>query len=173
MDYNSNPQLYHDTGPPCGGGHPPRRIPTAAQLRRYVCLRWPNGRSRRTFLPTPKKPCSAPTAATTAWCITCWTLWTRIGICTVGVNMGFGGLIYGASEMKKQADVDGKPFCLDHGRPLRRPGPPGAGSPRPPRKRAALSGCWMPLRATLPRSCQPGKGVPASVRSACWPRRKP
>ena len=31
-------------------------------------------------------------------------------ICTVGVNMGFGGLIYGASEMKKQADVDGKPF---------------------------------------------------------------
>ena len=31
-------------------------------------------------------------------------------LCTVGVNMGFGGLIYGASEMKKQADVDGKPF---------------------------------------------------------------
>lgn len=29
-------------------------------------------------------------------------------ICTVGVNMGFGGLIYGASEMKKQADADGK-----------------------------------------------------------------
>ena len=25
-------------------------------------------------------------------------------ICTVGVNMGFGGLIYGASELKKQAD---------------------------------------------------------------------
>ena len=32
-------------------------------------------------------------------------------ICTVGVNMGFGGLIYGASEMKKQADVDGKPIA--------------------------------------------------------------
>ena len=31
-------------------------------------------------------------------------------ICTVGVNMGFGGLIYGASEMKKQSDTDGKPF---------------------------------------------------------------
>lgn len=32
-------------------------------------------------------------------------------ICTVGVNMGFGGLIYGASEMKKQADADGKPIA--------------------------------------------------------------
>ena len=32
-------------------------------------------------------------------------------ICTVGVNMGFGGLIYGASEMKKQADIDGKPIA--------------------------------------------------------------
>ena len=32
-------------------------------------------------------------------------------ICTVGVNMGFGGLIYGASEQKKQADVDGKPIA--------------------------------------------------------------
>ena len=31
-------------------------------------------------------------------------------LCTVGVNMGFGGLIYGASEMKKQADVDGQLF---------------------------------------------------------------
>lgn len=31
-------------------------------------------------------------------------------LCTVGVNMGFGGLIYGASEMKKRADEDGKPF---------------------------------------------------------------
>lgn len=31
-------------------------------------------------------------------------------ICTVGVNMGFGGLIYGASVMKKQADEDGMPF---------------------------------------------------------------
>ena len=29
-------------------------------------------------------------------------------ICTVGVNMGFGGLIYGASQMKKQSDIDGK-----------------------------------------------------------------
>lgn len=31
-------------------------------------------------------------------------------LCTVGVNMGFGGLIYGASEMKKKADVDGQDF---------------------------------------------------------------
>ena len=31
-------------------------------------------------------------------------------LCTVGVNMGFGGLIYGASEMKKQADADGQDF---------------------------------------------------------------
>ena len=31
-------------------------------------------------------------------------------LCTVGVNMGFGGLVYGASEMKKQADVDGQLF---------------------------------------------------------------
>ena len=30
-------------------------------------------------------------------------------ICTVGVNMGFGGLIYGASELKKKADADGQP----------------------------------------------------------------
>ena len=32
-------------------------------------------------------------------------------ICTVGVNMGFGGLIYGASELKKQADADGQPIA--------------------------------------------------------------
>lgn len=32
-------------------------------------------------------------------------------LCTVGVNMGFGGLIYGASEMKKQADEDSQPFA--------------------------------------------------------------
>ncbi len=31
-------------------------------------------------------------------------------ICTVGVNLGFGGLIYGASKMKVQADTDRKPF---------------------------------------------------------------
>lgn len=30
-------------------------------------------------------------------------------ICTVGVNMGFCGLIYGASELKKKADADGQP----------------------------------------------------------------
>ena len=32
-------------------------------------------------------------------------------ICTVGVNMGFGGLIYGASELKKQADLEGQPIA--------------------------------------------------------------
>ena len=32
-------------------------------------------------------------------------------ICTVGVNMGFCGLIYGASELKKKADVDGQPIA--------------------------------------------------------------
>lgn len=31
-------------------------------------------------------------------------------ICTVGVNLGFGGLIYGASKMKVQADADHAPF---------------------------------------------------------------
>ena len=31
-------------------------------------------------------------------------------ICTVGVNMGFGGLIYGASELKKQADLEVSPL---------------------------------------------------------------
>lgn len=31
-------------------------------------------------------------------------------ICTVGVNLGFGGLIYGASKMKVQADADRTPF---------------------------------------------------------------
>lgn len=41
-------------------------------------------------------------------------------ICTVGVNMGFGGLIYGASEMKKQADVDGKPIAWITAARLRR-----------------------------------------------------
>ena len=31
-------------------------------------------------------------------------------ICTVGVNLGFSGLIYGASKMKVQADADHAPF---------------------------------------------------------------
>lgn len=31
-------------------------------------------------------------------------------ICTVGVNMGFSGLIYGAGQMKQRSEQDGKPF---------------------------------------------------------------
>lgn len=31
-------------------------------------------------------------------------------ICTVGVNLGFSGLIYGASRMKQQSEEDGEPF---------------------------------------------------------------
>ena len=60
-------------------------------------------------------------------------------ICTVGVNMGFGGLIYGASELKKQADLEGQPIawitaarCGDERLSELVPRPPGT---------AALSGC--------------------------------
>ena len=84
-------------------------------------------------------------------------------LCTVGVNMGFGGLIYGASEMKKQADVDGKPFSWITAAHCGDPALPAL---------VALSGCWMPLRATLPRLPAWQRRSP-SVRSACWPRRKP
>ena len=54
-------------------------------------------------------------------------------ICTVGVNMGFGGLIYGASELKKQADLEG---------PLRRRAPERAGAKgRQARQLCLAAGC--------------------------------
>ena len=85
-------------------------------------------------------------------------------LCTVGVNMGFGGLIYGASEMKKQADVDGKPFSwITAAR---------CGDPALPALVAALSGCWMLPNVTPPRLSAWRKRSP-SAPSACWPRRKP
>lgn len=87
-------------------------------------------------------------------------------ICTVGVNMGFGGLIYGASEMKKQADADGKPIawitaarCGDER--LADMVPKAA-------KKAASSGYWMPQPTTL---CRPYRLLRPTRRvlSACWP----
>ena len=77
----------------------------------WICVQhWPKSRSRRTF-------CYAQHALQrTDSCY--YSLIHRLldtvdedRICTVGVNMGFGGLIYGASEMKKQADADGKPIA--------------------------------------------------------------
>ena len=92
-------------------------------------------------------------------------------LCTVGVNMGFGGLIYGASEMKKQADVDGKPFSWITAAHCGDPALPALVAAAE-KKGGFLSGCWMPLRATLPRLPAWQRRSP-SVRSACWPRRKP
>ena len=40
-------------------------------------------------------------------------------ICTVGVNMGFGGLIYGASEQKKAGGRRRQADRVGHRRPLR------------------------------------------------------
>ena len=76
-------------------------------------------------------------------------------ICTVGVNMGFGGLIYGASELKKQADLEGQPIawitaarCGDE-------------------RLSELSGCWMRRTPTPRRSCcwlRPTRRAPL----VCW-----
>lgn len=63
-------------------------------------------------------------------------------LCTVGVNMGFGGLIYGARRDEEAGRCGWKALFLDHGRPLRRPGPPGAGSSRREKGQLCLgAGC--------------------------------
>ncbi len=86
-------------------------------------------------------------------------------ICTVGVNMGFGGLIYGASELKKQADLEGQPIawitaarCGDERLSELVPKAAGHGS---------FSGCWMRRTPTPRRSCcwlRPTSRAP----SVCW-----
>ena len=62
-------------------------------------------------------------------------------ICTVGVNMGFGGLIYGASELKKQADLEGQPIAWITAA-LRRRAPERAGAQgRQARQLCLAAGC--------------------------------
>lgn len=84
-------------------------FPTAAQLRRYVFFAGQTAAAEGLFCLRPK----ALQRTDSCYYSLVHNLLDTVDedrLCTVGVNMGFGGLIYGASEMKKQADVDGKPF---------------------------------------------------------------
>ncbi len=61
-------------------------------------------------------------------------------ICTVGVNMGFCGLIYGASELKKEGRCGRPAYFLDHSGTLRGRTP---GGDDPPRRQKQGSYVWL------------------------------
>ena len=114
---------------PRGGGYPPRGLPTAAQLRGYVRHAGQKSRSRKTSLPTRKRPCSARTAATTAWSTACWTRWSEDRHLHRRRQHGLRRADLRCQRDEKAGRCGRQAHRLDHGRPLRRPGRlPGAGT---------------------------------------------
>lgn len=97
-------------------------FPTAAQLRRYVFFAGQTAAAEGLFAYAQK----ALQRTDSCYYSLVHNLLDTVDedrLCTVGVNMGFGGLIYGASE-EEAGRCGWKALLLDHGRPLRRPGPP-------------------------------------------------